>query len=122
MRVIMEHARISALAPVSGRGAHGELRDDDNVAMQAPKGGDMLMKSIAVLSLLVTASGATANDKPTHRFSCTLVRFYVAKYTLPAAETWARSRGATDVDIEAARHCLGSSVQTASFTAVKVNP
>ena len=92
------------------------------VVLPAPKGCDMLMKSIAALSLLVAASGATAHDKPTHRFSCTLVRFYVAKYTLPAAETWARSRGATDVDIEAARHCLGSSVQTASFTAVKVNP
>jgi hypothetical protein len=90
--------------------------------MQASKGGDMLIKSIAALSLLVAASGAMANDQPTHRFSCKLVRFYVGKYTLPAAETWARSRGATDVDIEAARHCLGSNVQTASFTAIKVNP
>jgi uncharacterized membrane protein len=99
-----------------------ELRDDDSVAMQASKGGDMLIKSIVALSLLVAASGAAANDQLTHRFSCTLVRFYVAKYTLPAAETWARSHGATEVDIEAARHCLGSSVQTASVTAVKVNP
>jgi hypothetical protein len=83
----------------------------------------MLIKSIAALSLLVAASqGATANDQPARRFSCALVRLYVAKYTLPAAETWARSHGATDVDIEAARRCLGSSVQTASFTAVKVNP
>jgi hypothetical protein len=80
----------------------------------------MLMKSIAALSLLMAASqGATANDKPTHRFSCTLVRFYVAKYTLPAAEIWARSHGATNVDIEAAHRCLGTGVQTASFTAVK---
>jgi hypothetical protein len=80
----------------------------------------MLMKSIAALSLLIaTSQGATANDKPTHRFSCTLVRFYAAKYTLPAAETWARSHGATDVDIEAAHHCLGTSVQTASFTTAK---
>jgi hypothetical protein len=58
---------------------------------------------------------ATAAD--THRFSCTLVRLYVAKYTLPAAETWARSHGATDVEIETARHCLGSSVQSARFVA-----
>ena len=43
--------------------------------------------------------GATASDKPAHRFSCTLVRLYVAKYSLPAAETWARSHGATDVEI-----------------------
>jgi hypothetical protein len=100
-----------------------ELRDDNSVATKASKGGDMLIKSIAALSLLVAASqGATANDKPAHRFSCALVRLYVAKYTLPAAETWARSHGATNVDIEAARHCLGSGVQTASFTAVKTNP
>jgi len=66
--------------------------------------------------LLVAASQvATAAD--THRFSCTLVRLYVAKYTLPAAETWARSHGATDVEIETARHCLGSSVQSARFVA-----
>jgi hypothetical protein len=83
----------------------------------------MLTKSIAALSLLLVAAsqGATADDKPAHRLSCTLVRFYVAKYTLPAAETWARSHGATDVDIEAGRRCLGSGVQTASFTAVKAN-
>jgi hypothetical protein len=29
-----------------------ELRDDDSVAMQASKGGDMLIKSIVALSLL----------------------------------------------------------------------
>jgi hypothetical protein len=47
------------------------------------------------------------------RLSCTVVRFYVAKYSAPAAETWARSKGATDVEIEAARHCLKDSpVQT----------
>ncbi len=53
-----------------------------------------------------------------HHFSCTLVRFYVAKYSLPAAETFARSHGATEVDIETARHCLGLSVQTASWAAI----
>jgi hypothetical protein len=78
----------------------------------------MLMRGIAAFVLLVAASQvATAADKPTHRFSCTLVRLYVAKYTLPAAETWARSHGATDVEIETARHCLGSSVQSARFVA-----
>jgi hypothetical protein len=50
-----------------------------------------------------------------HRMSCTIVRFYVARYSAPAAETWARSKGATDVEIEAARHCLKDSpVQTAT--------
>jgi hypothetical protein len=76
----------------------------------------MLIKSIAAMALLISAShGATASDKPAHRLSCSLVRLYVAKYTLPAAETWARSHGATDVEIETARQCLGSSVQSARF-------
>jgi hypothetical protein len=78
----------------------------------------MLIKSIAAMALLISAShGATASDKPAHRFSCSLVRLYVAKYNLPAAETWARSHGATDVEIETARHCLGSTVQSARFVA-----
>jgi hypothetical protein len=41
-----------------------------------------------------------------HRASCTMVRFYVAKYSAPAAEVWARSKGASDAEIEAARVCL----------------
>lgn len=88
------------------------------VAVQLRKGGDMLIKSIAAMGLLMSAShGATASDKPAHRFSCTLVRLYVAKYSLPAAETWARSHGATDVEIEIARQCLGSPMQPANFAA-----
>ena len=41
-----------------------------------------------------------------HRASCNVVRYYVAKYTASAAEAWARSKGATQAEIEAARHCL----------------
>ena len=40
------------------------------------------------------------------RASCTVVRYYVAKYTVAAAESWARSKGATEAEIETARHCL----------------
>ena len=43
--------------------------------------------------------------------SCTVVRYYVAKYNVAAAEAWARSKGATEPEIEKARHCL--KVQTA---------
>ena len=42
------------------------------------------------------------------RVSCSVVRFYVAKYSESAAEQWARSKGATDAEIAAARRCLGS--------------
>ena len=56
-----------------------------------------------------------------HRGSCVMVRLYVAKYSAPAAEAWARSKGATEAEIEAARLCLKDSpVQTA--TAVSSAP
>jgi len=78
----------------------------------------MLIKSIAAVALLISAGhSATASDKPSHHFSCSLVRLYVAKYSLPTAESWARSHGATDSQIETARQCLGSSVQSARFVA-----
>jgi hypothetical protein len=56
-----------------------------------------------------------------HRASCTVVRFYVAKYSASAAETWARSHGATEAEIQTARHCLkdapAQTVQAADWTA-----
>ena len=53
-----------------------------------------------------------------HRASCTVVRYYVAKYTAAAAEAWARSKGATQAEIEAARHCLKDApAQTAQWSA-----
>jgi hypothetical protein len=52
-----------------------------------------------------------------HRASCTVVRYYVAQYTASAAETWARSKGATEAEIEAARRCLKATpMQTATIT------
>jgi hypothetical protein len=52
-----------------------------------------------------------------HRASCTVVRYYVAKYTASAAETWARGKGATEAEIEAARRCLKATpMQTATIT------
>jgi len=41
-----------------------------------------------------------------HRASCSVVRYYVTKYSASAAEMWARSHGATDAEIEAGRRCL----------------
>jgi len=37
-----------------------------------------------------------------------MVRLYVAKYSAPAAEQWARSKGASEAEIEAARRCLNT--------------
>ena len=79
----------------------------------------MLLRAIAAAATLcVLGQNAFAGDRPTvlHRVSCTLVRFYVAKYSEAAAEAWARSHGATDADIDSARHCLdGSTMQTANL-------
>lgn len=71
----------------------------------------------ALAFLVVMTHNASAGDKPAgfHRGSCTLVRFYVAKYSAGAAEAWARSKGATDAEIENARRCLPSdAVHTAN--------
>jgi hypothetical protein len=46
--------------------------------------------------------------------SCAVVRFYVAKYTASGAELWARSRGATDTEIESVRHCLRDTLTQAA--------
>jgi hypothetical protein len=47
-----------------------------------------------------------------HRASCTVVRYYVSKYSAPAAEAWARSKGASEAEIEAARHCINAGPAT----------
>jgi hypothetical protein len=52
------------------------------------------------------APAAQAAENSGQRASCATVRYYVAKYSASAAEMWARSQGATDADIEAARRCL----------------
>jgi hypothetical protein len=62
---------------------------------------------VAAISFgLVPQTGAGEQSGLVHRASCTVVRFYVAKYSASAAEAWARSHGATDAEIEAARRCL----------------
>ena len=62
------------------------------------------------------SSEANAGEQPGvfQRASCSVVRFYVAKYSASAAEAWARSNGATEAEIEAARRCLkGMPIRTA---------
>ena len=72
----------------------------------------MVKPTAAVVLAFFTLMGqsAVAADKAGgfHRVSCSVVRFYVAKYSAGAAESYARSRGASDADIENARRCLSS--------------
>jgi hypothetical protein len=61
-----------------------------------------------------------AEQSVLRRVSCTVVRFYVAKYSAGAAEAYARSKGATEAEIESARRCLkGVPVITAQNAAAQ---
>lgn len=72
----------------------------------------MLIRGFALSAALLTlAPDAIAGEPPPgvfRRASCTVVRYYVAKYSAAAAETWARSHGATEAEIEAARRCVAN--------------
>jgi hypothetical protein len=61
---------------------------------------------VAICSGLAPSAEAAGHSGLIHRASCSVVRFYVAKFSASAAEMWARSHGATDAEIEAARNCL----------------
>ena len=58
------------------------------------------------VTISTSTAGAGEASRVVRRPSCTLVRHYVARYSAPAAEAWARSRGATDADIQIARRCI----------------
>ena len=68
--------------------------------------GSRLLFVFAVL--LAMAPVEASAEGLVHRASCSVVRYYVAKYSASMAEAWARSKGATEAEIEAARHCLDS--------------
>ncbi len=69
---------------------------------------------VASIVFLALSQTAEAGEKSglLHRMSCTVVRYYVAKYSESAAESWARSKGATEAEIASARRCLGGSTTT----------
>jgi len=86
----------------------------------------MLIRGFALSAALLTFAPDAMAGEPQpgafRRASCTVVRYYVARYSAAAAETWARSKGATDAEIEAARRCLTSApapaqAQTPTVTA-----
>jgi hypothetical protein len=62
-------------------------------------------KALRLLGLTVAFGVATSVGVMTSA-SCTLVRYYVATYSAPVAEAWARSKGATEADIRTARRCI----------------
>ena len=72
----------------------------------------MIVRAVAAAALLLLPLSCEASTVRRHgvaeRLSCSDVRYYVAKYSAPVAEMYARSRGATDAQIERARRCLAS--------------
>lgn len=92
---------------------------DQTKDVMVPNGGVSLMRTLTAAFFVLMAIPVPGKAKDQsgilHRVSCTVVRLYVAKYSAPAAESWARSHGATDAEIEAARRCLANSpTQTAA--------
>ena len=59
-----------------------------------------------VLFSITSNAFAAGQSGLVHRVSCSMVRYYVSRYSESAAEMWARNHGATDAQIEAARRCL----------------
>src|SRR3954470_1866949 len=69
----------------------------------------------AFVALIALNQTASAGVPLFGHVSCSVVRFYVSKYSEAAAERWARSHGAGEAEIETARRCLHpANVQTAS--------
>jgi hypothetical protein len=64
----------------------------------------------ALALCLGTSSAGFAGEQSgvLRRMSCPVVRYYVAKYSASAAEQWARTKGASEAEIEAARRCLNT--------------
>ena len=71
---------------------------------------------LALMAIPLAPAEAGEQQGVLRRVSCTVVRFYVAKYSVVAAEGWARSHGASDAEIESARRCLTNTpTQTAAM-------
>ncbi len=66
--------------------------------------GLRLLPIIAVLFAMTPVEASA--EGMLHRMSCSVVRYYVAKYSASMAEAYARSKGATEAEIAAARRCL----------------
>ena len=81
----------------------------------------MTRRTILAFAILIAFSQAAAAGVPLFgHVSCAMVRFYVARYSAPAAEKWARSHGASHTEIETARRCLH--IETASLPAKSQMP
>jgi hypothetical protein len=78
----------------------------------------MGLRAFFIAAVLIGSSqiAEAAEHSVLRRVPCSVVRFYVARYSAPAAEAWARSKGASEAEIESARRCLkGSPIVTVQY-------
>ena len=69
-----------------------------------------LRTCVAAVVLICSSQAAMASEQSAlRRVSCSIVRFYVARFSVAAAEAWACSKGAKEAEIETARRCLQGS-------------
>ena len=72
----------------------------------------IIMRAVGAGALFLTTLSSDAyaarQHRPAARIPCSEVRYYVAKYSAPVAEMYARSHGASDAQIDRARRRLAS--------------
>ena len=92
-------AKNAVLAAVFACGTMGtiELPTEGNLSYR------LIHSGVAISTSTAVTNGAIG---PVRRAPCALIRYYVAKYTAAAAEEWARSKGATEAEIQTARRCI----------------
>jgi hypothetical protein len=99
----------------------GNLSGYSLLVLLVQQGGPyMVMRAASILVVVLGLSPdamAGGHTGILHRISCTMVRYYVALYSATAAEQYARGKGATDADIEVARHCIKPEVATQTASA-----
>ena len=76
---------------------------------------------VVTVAIGLSPAAASASEGLFHRASCSVVRYYVAKYSASMAEAWARSKGASEAEIEAARRCLNAGPSRNVRTAQDMN-
>lgn len=103
-------------------GRIGELFVQIAVSNKEPEGTTMWSRYALAAALGCGIASNACAEPLTHRVSCAVVRFYVAKYSAPAAEAWARNNGATEIEIESARRCIRDApVQNAQLSRAALN-
>jgi Resolvase, N terminal domain len=68
--------------------------------------------SFGLLFFMWSSNGERSAKARFEAARCVLVRYYVAKCTAAAAEAYARGKGASEAEIESARHCLPPTVHS----------